>query len=181
MVQLSPSQSAQRSSQAGFSFIELLLAMFIFGIGLLGLASLQHVTLNQGSGGRSRGTSTFVAHTILDRIVAEGQVTAAERRMNASGTPTSTGFTFVGSGNGAALAGTMTFDIYGKQIVAGDTTTVPVFTADWLSRDATLTINTGTQTALQEFVVNITWKESPPKGSSTPVTKALSVSRYVRI
>lgn len=175
-----PIYPSRRPSQEGFSFIELLLAMLIFAIGLLGLAALQNVSLSQGTGGRARGTSAFVAHTVLDRIVAEGQVTASERLMNSTGVPTTNGLSFLGNADGAALNGSLNFDVYGKPIAAGDTTTQAIFTANWLSRDATAAINTGTHTALQEFVVNVTWMESPPSGSSTPVAKALSVSRYVR-
>lgn len=176
-----PNQSLQHSStQRGFTFIELLMAMFIFAIGLLGLAALQVVSLNQSSGGRSRGHAAFVAHSVLDRIVAEGQVTASERIINETGiASTTTGWDFLGAADGTANSGTLAYDVGGKAISDGDTTTPVNFTVSWFSNTGNL--NPGTHSGLQEFVVNVVWLESPPKGSSTPTTKALSVSRYVRI
>jgi type IV pilus assembly protein PilV len=162
--------------------IELLIAMVIFSIGMLGLAALQVVSISQGTGGRLRGTAAFLAHSVLDRAAAEGQVTAAERSVNASGLPnTTSGWTFLGDGSGGAVTtgAALKFDINGQSIASTDTTTPAVFTINWFSRAGT--VNPGTRTGLQEFVVNVAWPETNPKSGSTPVIKALSVSRYVRI
>lgn len=169
------------SPQRGFSMIELLMAMVIFAIGLLGLAALQVVSLSQSGTGRQRGGATFIAHAVLDRIQAEGQTTAAERRINANGLPSTTaGWTFIGAADGTPAAGAsaLLFDINGVQIAPTDTTTPAVFSASWLSRQGAQDVGKGT--ALQEFVVNVTWQEMNPK-TKTLTTKAISVSRYVRI
>ena len=174
--------SPRTRAQRGFTMVELLMAMAIFAIGMLGLAALQVVSISQGTGGRLRGTAAFLAHSVLDRATSEGQVTAAERQANPNGLPnTTTGWAFLGSADGAAKAdGTvLVFDINGRPIDAADKVTPPVFTATWFSRVGT--VNVGTRTALQEFVVNVTWKEADPKKGTVLDTKAISVSRYVRI
>jgi type IV pilus assembly protein PilV len=182
MTHLPPFPTFRARSQGGFTMVELLMAMAIFSIGMLGLAALQVVSISQGAGGRSRGTAAFLAHSVLDRATCEGQLTAAERQANSTGVPdTITGWTFIGDASGAAKAdgAALKFDINGKPIAATDTTTPAIFTATWFSR--TGVVNTGTRTGLQEFVVNVTWQEADPKKGTTPGTKAISVSRYVRI
>lgn len=175
--------SPRTRAQRGFTMVELLMAMAIFAIGMLGLAALQVVSISQGTGGRLRGTAAFLAHSVLDRAASEGQVTAAERQANtATGLPTTTtGWAFIGNASGSPKAdGTpLKFDINGRPIDAADKTTPAVFTATWFSR--TGAVNVGTRTALQEFVVNVTWQEANPKKGTALDTKALSVSRYVRI
>jgi type IV pilus assembly protein PilV len=168
--------------QRGFTMIELLMAMAIFAIGMLGLAALQIVSISQGTGGRLRGTAAFLAHSVLDRAAAEGQVTAAERQANPNGLPNSTtSWTFIGAADGVAKAdgAALLFDINGRPIDAADKVTPVVFTATWFGRAGS--VNVGTRSALQEFVVNVTWQETNPKKGTALDTKAISVSRYVRI
>ncbi|WP_243324556.1 prepilin-type N-terminal cleavage/methylation domain-containing protein [Geothrix sp. SG200] len=172
----------RRQFQRGFTMVELLMAMAIFAIGMLGLAALQVVSVSQGTGGRLRGTAAFLAHSVMDRATSEGQVTAAERQANTNGLPNTTaGWTFIGDASAVAKTdgAALLFDINGRPIAAADKTTPVVFTATWFSR--TGTVNVGTRTALQEFVVNVTWKEADPKKGTALDTKAISVSRYVRI
>lgn len=171
----SPRKLPARPTLAGFSMVEFLLAAFIMGVGLLGLAALQTAALSQGTGGRLRGTASFLAHSIFDRIEAEASVTRLERWD--SGTVATTGWVFIGDADGTAKTGTATlkFDIQGNPLPS-TATDAPIL-VDWLSRAATIT--PGAKVATQEFVVNVSWKESG-KGNAT-VTKALSVSRYVRI
>jgi Tfp pilus assembly protein PilV len=155
--------------------VEFLLAAFIMGIGLLGLAALQGASLSQGTGGRLRGTASFLAHSIFDRIEAEASVTRLERWD--SGVVATTGWVFIGAADGTAKAdaATLKFDIQGNPLP--DNATDAVILVNWLSRAATIT--PGAKVVTQEFVVNVSWKESG-KGNAT-LTKALSVSRYVRI
>lgn len=164
-----------RSAGAGFSLIEFLLAAFIMGIGLLGLAALQTAALSQGTGGRLRGTASFLAHSIFDRIEAEACVTRLERWD--SGTVATTGWVFIGDADGAAKtdASTLKFDIQGNPLPANATNAAIL--VDWFRKQAV--ISPGSKVATQEFVVNVSWKESGR--ANTTVTKALSVSRYVRI
>jgi type IV pilus assembly protein PilV len=161
--------------------IELLMAMAIFAIGMLGLAALQVVSISQGAGGRLRGTAAFLAHSVLDRAGSEGQVTAAERLLNPAGVANTTGGTFIGAADGKPKAdgAALLFDINGRPIDAADKVTPAVFTATWFSRQGS--VNTGTRSAIQEFVVNVTWQEANPKKGTAPDTKAISVSRHVRI
>lgn len=156
--------------------VELLVAMTIFSIGLLGLLSLQVATLSQGTGGRQRGTAALLAHSVLDRIQAEAAVTQQERW--ASGAPTTiAGWVFIGDATGTdgASAAPLKFDIKGNPLDAADP--APNFQVNWLRRGGV--VNFAQKTAMQEFVVNVTWNES--SANNTPVAKAISVSRYVRI
>lgn len=168
-------ERAGHSFQTGFSMVELLLAAFIMAIGLLGLATLQAASLSQGTGGRLRGTASFLAHSIFDRIDAEANVTRLERWD--SGAVSTTGWAFVGDADGGAKtdAPTLKFDIHGNPLPSDAANAV--ISVNWLRRASA--INPGSKVATQEFVVNVSWKESG-KGNTT-VTKSLSVSRYVRI
>jgi prepilin-type N-terminal cleavage/methylation domain-containing protein len=182
MMSFTPPPTTHPHSQRGFTMVELLMAMAIFAIGMLGLAALQVVSISQGTGGRLRGTAAFLAHSVLDRATSEGQATAAERQANSNGLPNSTtGWTFIGDASGGAKAdgAALLFDINGRPIDAADKVTPAVFTATWFSRVGK--VNAGTRTGLQEFVVNVTWQEANPRKGTALDTKAISVSRYVRI
>ena len=91
--------------------VELLMAMFIFAIGLLGLMALQVVTTTQGGGSRVRGTATFIAHTTLDRIVGEGLASSLERFTPPHVITTDTNRVFLNS-TASAGSGTSTADLF---------------------------------------------------------------------
>ncbi|MDZ7737247.1 MAG: type IV pilus modification protein PilV [Gammaproteobacteria bacterium] len=55
---------------AGFSLIEVLVAIVIFSIGLLGIASLQIAGLRFASGSQHRAVATMQAQNIADRMLA---------------------------------------------------------------------------------------------------------------
>lgn len=59
-----------RNRVAGFSLIEVMVAMLVLGIGILGMVGLQlnAMKLNQGAGVRSQ--ATFLAYDIADRMRA---------------------------------------------------------------------------------------------------------------
>ena len=168
----------------GFSMVELLMAMFIFAIGLLGLMSLQAATLRQSGTSRLRGTASFVAHTVLDRILAEGLESSAERYTPPHVVITDATRVFIGS-NADASAGAsgadVYFDINGQPLPTTTAATDPaiLFRVAWVR--AAGEINLSSHTGLQEFVVNVTWRESDATAGPGYSTKSLSVSRYVRI
>lgn len=56
--------------QAGFSMIEVLIALVITSIGLLGLAALQGTSLKVNHGAYLRSQATMLAHDIVDRMRA---------------------------------------------------------------------------------------------------------------
>jgi type IV pilus assembly protein PilV len=57
-------------SQKGLSLIEVLVAMFIFSLGILGLSSTQLVGLKASAGTNTRNHAEFLASDILERIRA---------------------------------------------------------------------------------------------------------------
>lgn len=58
------------SKSQGFTLIEVMLALVIFSIGLLGLASLQGNSLQQSHNAYSRTQAMYLAYDILDRMRA---------------------------------------------------------------------------------------------------------------
>lgn len=58
------------SHQQGFSLIEVLVALLVLSIGLLGLAALQTTSLQYNTGSYFRTQSTFLAYDIIDRMRA---------------------------------------------------------------------------------------------------------------
>ncbi|HSW13319.1 MAG TPA: type IV pilus modification protein PilV [Solimonas sp.] len=56
--------------QAGFSMIEVLVAAVLLSIGLLGLASLQTVSLQRGNSASQRVDAVALAYDLLDRMRA---------------------------------------------------------------------------------------------------------------
>jgi type IV pilus assembly protein PilV len=59
-----------RTRLAGFSLIEVLVALFVLAIGLLGLAMLQTTGLRFNTNSYSRSQATYVAYDIVDRMRA---------------------------------------------------------------------------------------------------------------
>lgn len=58
------------AQQQGFGLIEVLVALLILAIGLLGMASLQTTSLQQTSGSQARTQAIFLAEDIVERIRA---------------------------------------------------------------------------------------------------------------
>lgn len=169
---------------SGFSMVELLMAAFVLAIGLLGLAALQVLTIQGGTGSRMRGTAVFIAHSFLDQIQAEGALAAGERFQFGTVDTASTTFNYVDPANASPsdLANGPSYTIHG--LLTSDpyyTSTNPapptVFTLTWKRNQGT--INGTSQTAFQEFIVNVSWNESGPGNTTT--SKSISVSRYVRM
>jgi type IV pilus assembly protein PilV len=54
--------------ESGFSMLEVLIALFVLALGLLGLLSLQMTSLKNNHSAQMRTTATVLAYDILDRI-----------------------------------------------------------------------------------------------------------------
>ena len=74
---------------AGFSMIELLVAVLVMGIGVLGITGLQMVSLQNNRGALLRSEAVMLAYDMLDRI-----------RANPVGTPAGSSYGGVGLGGG---------------------------------------------------------------------------------
>ena len=57
-----------KSSARGFSMIELLVAVLVMGIGVLGIAGLQMVSLQNNRGALERAEAVQLAYNVLDRV-----------------------------------------------------------------------------------------------------------------
>lgn len=179
--------ASTRRREPGFSIVELLMAAFILGIALLGLAALMTTSIAQGGSSRKRGTAALIAHSLLDRIQAEGALAAAERYNSGTGTVTSTGWYFIDPAGFSAHTSTAsegstnkygTYDVLGNFVPSNDPN--KIFTVSW-QRLAGDTTNFSLNAAQQYYIVNVTWQEADPKAPATPINKTLSVSRHVRL
>jgi len=66
-------QGAPGRRSAGFSLIEVMIALLVTSVGLLGLAALQLVSLKQNHGAYLRSQATLLAHDIVERMRANRQ------------------------------------------------------------------------------------------------------------
>lgn len=58
----------RRSAAGGFSLMEVLVALLVTSVGLLGLAALQAVSLKQNHGAYLRSQATQLAHDMAERL-----------------------------------------------------------------------------------------------------------------
>lgn len=65
------------SQQAGIGLIEILIAVLILGIGILGVASTQVVSMQMNAQSQSRSQAVLLAEDLLDRIRANSDNPAA--------------------------------------------------------------------------------------------------------
>ncbi|MBI4911425.1 MAG: prepilin-type N-terminal cleavage/methylation domain-containing protein [Acidobacteria bacterium] len=63
-----------RTSQSGFSMVEMLMAAFILAVGILGLSMLQLMSMRAARGSRSLTTAVQIADHIMDRLELEGRL-----------------------------------------------------------------------------------------------------------
>lgn len=97
--------------QSGFSLLEVLIAVVILSVGLLGLAGMQVTSLKYVTSSLQRTQATSLAYDILDRLRANPTGTYATTLANAaSGYSSSSGACF---GNGANCSANQTalFDL----------------------------------------------------------------------
>lgn len=64
------SHSSPPKQQSGFGLIEILVTVLILGIGILGVASTQVVSLQMNSQSQNRSQAVLLAEDILDRVRA---------------------------------------------------------------------------------------------------------------
>jgi len=63
-------RAPRRARVAGFSMIELLVAVLVMGVGVLGIAALQMVSLQNNRGALVRAEAVSLAYDMMDRIRA---------------------------------------------------------------------------------------------------------------
>jgi type IV pilus assembly protein PilV len=81
----------ETQNQSGFSLLEVLIALLVLSIGLLGLAALQTTSLRSNEMASMRTTATQLAYDISDRMRANpAGVTAGSYVLAGGATPTGT-------------------------------------------------------------------------------------------
>lgn len=70
MIMKPPTIPGVDSHNHGFSLVEVLVALLVLSIGLLGLAALQTTSLQYNTGSYFRTQATFLAYDIIDRMRA---------------------------------------------------------------------------------------------------------------
>jgi len=79
-------------AQTGFTLIEVLIAVLVLSLGLLGMAGLQATSLKNNNAAATRGQATLLAYDVIDRMRANRAAALAGSYDNSFGTaPTSAG------------------------------------------------------------------------------------------
>jgi len=68
MISLKPKESLNRTRLHGFTLVEVLVALLVLSIGLLGLAALQTTSLKYNTDSYFRTQATLLAYDIIDRM-----------------------------------------------------------------------------------------------------------------
>lgn len=137
--------------QAAFTLFEVLIAVFILSIGLLGLASLQTAGMRNNNSAYMRSQATALAYDIGDRIRANRLGDYITPLPN--GSATATCLTTGGCSPDQMAAN----DIYEWQrTIKGDATTTPPITPALPMGSGTISRNAGTGI----YTVSISWDDS---------------------
>lgn len=80
---------SQRASQVGFTLIEVMIALLVLSIGLLGLAGLQTLSLRNNHMAYLRTQAVFQAYDMIDRMRANATEAALGAYGGISGIPSS--------------------------------------------------------------------------------------------
>lgn len=145
MAQTYEKTNAPPLRHRGFSLIEVLVALLVLSIGLLGLAALQTVSLQYNTGSYYRTQAAFLAYDIIDRMRVNS-VAVANSDGNGYDQPTSSAVTATVNCDTAACssADLATYDVrrwYDKAVATlpNAATTPPTIDID-SNRRATITI-----------------------------------------
>lgn len=92
------SSAFQGEQQKGFGLIEVLVALLILAIGLLGMASLQTTSLQQTTGSQARTQAILLAEDIVERIRANRPNLASYTLANPAAVACNPGFAITNGG-----------------------------------------------------------------------------------
>jgi type IV pilus assembly protein PilV len=101
----------QKNRQGGFTLIEILIAVLIFSIGLLGLAAMQLTVLRSNTSAYNRSLATTLAYDIADRMRANKVAADANAYLTDIGDGPGGAGSCVGAGSNCDAAGLAAFDL----------------------------------------------------------------------
>lgn len=78
--------TTQPRRSAGFTMIEVLVALLVFSVGVLGLVGIQATATRMAGDARDKAVATFLADQILARMMISDPATAASFAHQATGT-----------------------------------------------------------------------------------------------
>lgn len=134
--------SGNNHNTRGFSLIEVLVALLVLSVGLLGLAALQTVALKSNHSAYHRSQATFLAYDMLDRMRAN---------------------------RNAAMAGD--YNIAMNESPASGTTVAAQDLTDWINNDVAQYIPSGDGAISCDAnglcTVTVQWDESRAGGTAT--------------
>jgi type IV pilus assembly protein PilV len=78
-MKVRPARTSSAPRQRGFSLLEILVALAVLSIGLLGLAALQTMSLRMGHDSYQRTQATMLAYDMVDRMRANRAALTAGR------------------------------------------------------------------------------------------------------
>lgn len=81
-----PRHMSKARKAAGFTMIEVLVALLVFSLGILGLVAIQATAARMASDARDRAVATFLADQLLARMLISDRATAASFAHQPSGT-----------------------------------------------------------------------------------------------
>lgn len=67
-------QGGLRRTQAGFGLIEVLVAVFVLAVGLLGMAAMQASSLRLGGSAQWRSQAVMMTHDMMERVRANQRI-----------------------------------------------------------------------------------------------------------
>ncbi len=83
---MGPQTRSRRRYSAGFTMIEVLVALLVFSLGVLGLVAIQATATRMAGDARDRAVATFLADQILARMLISDPTTALSFAHQATGT-----------------------------------------------------------------------------------------------
>ncbi len=141
---------------SGFTLIEVLIAMIILAVGLLGLAGLQATSLRNTQSAYNRSQATQLAYDMADRMRAN----VADARLSVDANPL-TASAYLGAVPGAAIANcTLAAGCTPAQMAQNDLFEWNQDIDNALSANATGTIAAVPVLAPTGFTITITWDDN---------------------
>lgn len=114
--------TTNKSNEQGFTFIEVLIAVLVISIGLLGMAGLQTTGIQQSHNSYLKTQASILAYDMADRMRANLQgVTAGHYdNVNSEKNPVDTEPSCINTGDPCTAQETASYDVYQWTNVAAD-------------------------------------------------------------